>query len=1652
MNASEKYRIKGLVCFFLLLPVLLKAQMVQGGDTLYGPEWIRYDQTYFKFYISKDSLYQIRYADLVQAGIPVSQVNGAQWQLWRMGSEVPLFVSSPGTWSEGDYMQFWGRKNRSDLDAFLFSNPAREMLNPEYSLYTDSMAYFLTWVTPGITTRRVTLRPSNAALSVQDYVWVDRLYEFHRLPFDQRYDSENIISYSTYDACEGFGNGETRLYNQVIPAASPYAGNINGKLQIRLATNARQHDLRISINNVVQLIDSFWGFQVKNYELDIPNQTLAEDINLKIEGLATSLDYFILSNIRLVYPKRTGIPLMGGETLQATGSPFLTILQPGLTQAILIHPDGTSWTQAVNLNNQDYLEIPQVTDTQQVYISEAAAASTIVHLDKIVLDPLLSEPNSDYIIINHKSLQAGTQEYASYRQSSAGGGFQVRIVDVEQIYDQFAYGIPRHVIGLRNFGHYIARKWAVPKYLLLIGRALNYRDLRVNNNIDQYGYLHLIPTFGYPGADNLIFASYNSLIPVLPFGRIAATKNEEVITYLNKVKEYEGKLKNPSANEDLFWRKKVLHMAGGSPQERFDSYLASMKEKIENNAFHALVTTVTKTSSDPVQGGLSEIIKNAVNNGVALKVYLGHGATSATEIGLDNPDLFDNEGKYPLSFSLGCLTGNMHTTGISLSEAFVLSPKGTIGYIASSGFGYPYALSNYGNEFYNLLGNNMYTGSIGNIHRESLRKFDRLRDFPTYSLNQQLSYHGDPAVQLNYYSSPDFTMDYSSFKFEPANVQSDQDSLRFSVDVWNIGKYSGLPLKINVEHELPDGRKFVFPFSIVLQKTFETVNFSLPLPLNTVGINTLRIILDPDNEFNELPAPFAENNNQLRDNTGNAGIPFPVYSNEARPVHPKNFGITGDADLVLKAYSSNAFGPEADYYFEIDTTPLFSSSLKRAATAHQHGGMIQWRPGLALSPNTVYYWRVAADTVDTNRPLIWNESSFVYLPGQGPGWNQSHHGQFVKHEASDHLQYDPDSMGWSLIPESVSFVASSINQSVDAAEFSKVLVNGIRVSRNNRTENAEFMITIWDAVRGELQANPVEGRDGAMNVFGRPVAVFTFPMDMDLTQERANLIRFLEQGVKPGQYVILNNFIQPGYSYFPEKWAEDSLTLGKNLFTVLESKGARLVRNLVDFNSFPYVFIYQEGGEVIDEAIADDGLSVRSSFDLPKNRSVGQIQSITIGPAVQWKKFEWAHADPRPPEANVITIYGLKSDGLDTLLKSFAPSIDLSFINAQTYKHIRLEWQVTDTSKKNQIGLKFWRVFYTGYPDLALNTNEDFEFYKDTLDRGDDARIRFLLENVGDFTTDSNRVTFSLTDPQNITTRDTLWTAPLGPGQKQSISKTFSTDQRSKLQTLVIEARSINGYPDLIELNNTGSISFYVVDDLVPPTVSVLFDGRQILNNEIVSRQPFIQIDLSDNKLFSPDDTAQIELSLKYPGTDQFVRIPARDYILSVSGNQASVTYRPGFVQTGSYTLRVQARDRSGNDAGRAPYEIDFKVITENTVSAVLPYPNPFSTQCRFAYTLTGEKPAVFKIQVLTVNGRVVRELTEFDLGPLQEGTHLTERAWDGHDEYGNKLANGTYLYRIVMKDNQGKSYSSFEDFEDSGGQDARRFFTKGLGKLVILR
>jgi hypothetical protein len=164
------------------------------------------------------------------------------------------------------------------------------------------------------------------------------------------------------------------------------------------------------------------------------------------------------------------------------------------------------------------------------------------------------------------------------------------------------------------------------------------------------------------------------------------------------------------------------------------------------------------------------------------------------------------------------------------------------------------------------------------------------------------------------------------------------------------------------------------------------------------------------------------------------------------------------------------------------------------------------------------------------------------------------------------------------------------------------------------------------------------------------------------------------------------------------------------------------------------------------------------------------------------------------------------------------------------------------------------------------------------------------------------------------------------------------------------------------------------------------------------------------------------------------------------NSNQARIEFRPEFTKDDDYMLILKnVKDKSGNSLGVNDYKVAFSVQTKSSISSLLNYPNPFTTSTQFLFTLTGYQiPSQLKIQILTPTGKVVREITKAELGNIHIGRNLTEFKWNGDDQFGQPLANGVYLYRLVSNLN-GEEIDHFNTGAD-------KFIEKGFGKLYIMR
>ncbi|MGA8264249.1 MAG: FlgD immunoglobulin-like domain containing protein, partial [Ignavibacteriaceae bacterium] len=92
----------------------------------------------------------------------------------------------------------------------------------------------------------------------------------------------------------------------------------------------------------------------------------------------------------------------------------------------------------------------------------------------------------------------------------------------------------------------------------------------------------------------------------------------------------------------------------------------------------------------------------------------------------------------------------------------------------------------------------------------------------------------------------------------------------------------------------------------------------------------------------------------------------------------------------------------------------------------------------------------------------------------------------------------------------------------------------------------------------------------------------------------------------------------------------------------------------------------------------------------------------------------------------------------------------------------------------------------------------------------------------------------------------------------------------------------------------------------------------------------------------------------------------------------------------------------------------DFAVSSEPKILDLYNYPNPFSSDTYFTFKLT-QIPDQLKIRIFTVAGRLIKQFT---LNSSNLNYDFNRIYWDGRDADGDPVANGVYLYKVIMSAN----------------------------------
>ncbi|OQP51223.1 C25 family cysteine peptidase [Niastella populi] len=1685
----------------------------------YNNEWITYSQTYYKIKIARDGVYRIPKSLLDAMGIGGTQVQN--FELWRNGERVPFYPSvSSGSLPGNGFLEFWGEQNDGKPDRALYRLPEYQHTT-KMSLQTDTAIYFLSvnnGTGAGIQYTTVTNNAGSSPLPVEPYfMYTAGNYYLHnnRLPNAGLASIVGVPVYSSsYDQGEVFASNEigssgvlsTPLSNLNVYGSGPQSTLKFGA--VGQALNTRTIKVRVNGNEVKDTVMSYYNDLVSN--VPVATNTLnTGSITFQFQNNSSApTDRMVVSFFELTYPRTWDFNNQANFkfALPARSSGYLIHITNfnynGVQPILYDTKNGERYVGDISTGGTVKFALPGLnTSRDLVLVSQDGANINNVsaYTTRNFRDYSLATNQGDYIIISNPILYTGSngnnpvEDYKTYRESAAGAApgqapYKVLIADINELTDQFAFGIKMHPLSVRNFIRFARLKFKEVKHVFLIGRGMNYADFQKTqkypslypNGNPMADQLNLVPTFGNPGSDNLLSAQ-DLAIPVAttPIGRLSVVSGKEIEDYLEKIKEYELAQKNaPNTIDGRAWMKNVVHVTGSSDQYLgvvLCNYMDTYRRIIQDTSYGANVTTFCKTSTNSTEIISADRLSQKFAEGISILTYFGHSSATTLEFNIDNPQNYNNSGKYPVFLVNGCKAGDFFTyyperlsANETLSEKFTLAKqRGSIGFVASTHFGIVNYLNLYLSELYSIVATKDYGLTLGETLRDALMQMIQATgtyDFYSRIHAEQMTLHGDPALMINAQPKPDYAIEDHLINLTPTFISLAENKFNLKVKVVNLGKAYNDSIRFEIKRQFPDGSTgILFDQKIPGSRFADSVELSVPIIASRdKGLHRITATIDADNQVGEI----TETNNSIAKE-------FYIFEEEARPVYPYNYAIINNSSQKLYASTANALSAQNTYVMEIDTTVRFNSTFKVSKSVSSVGGVLEFDPAISYQDSVVYYWRVAQ--VPTGNSLYhWNNASFRYVKAPVDGFGQSHFYQHLE-SATDDISL-ADSLKWAFgKTKHFAYMMNGVYPTTTNQGTAYGAVLDDTLSMGPGCAFNELIINVINPVTFKPWVNK---NGGAPGLYGShtcgndPTRKYNFMFYYYDVATRKQAMDFLDL-IPNGYYVMVRNngsAERPNTSdplnVYVNAWKADTALYGsgKSLYHQLFYAGFYEMDSFYVPRSFN--FIYKKGDTTfpmryINSKGPNDHITLSAECFTPD--TVGVITSPKFGPARKWYEVKWSGASVETPSNDdpVVDVVGVDKNNNETVLYRLNKGTqvqDVSMVDPVKYPYIFLRMRNIDSVTLTPYQLKDWRIHYEPQPEGAIAPNI-YMVMKDTFDLGDSVRFGIAFKNVSKQSFDSVLVRATVVDQSNVTHVVYLGRhKPIITGDTVTVNIDIGSTSYSGSNTLFVNFNPNNDQPEYELFNNFIYKGFYVRPDRVRPLLDVTFDGVHILNRDLVSAKPHIQIKLKDeSKYMLLTDTALGSVEVRFP--DNKIRTYHYDndtlrFTPATSGdNTATIDFTPQFTKQinpegDEYELIVKGKDKSGNKASDIEYRVSFKVITKPMISNVLNYPNPFSTSTAFVFTITGsEIPQNVRIQILTVTGKIVREITMNELGPLHIGRNITEYKWDGTDQYGQKLGNGVYLYRVITS-MDGRAMDKYK----AAGDNTDKYFNNGYGKMYLMR
>lgn len=668
----------------------------------------------FKIEVNQDGIYEVAYADLVQAGMNVGGVNPHNFALNYRGQSLSYQFIGDGdnAFEPGEALRFYGW-------AFDGSRLEEQFIgNNVYWLWLDA----------------------SAASLVLDGTNILGISNLDRTRYTVN-DDPNVLYYGSFtDQWQNAPNEPDSWYwarmqqitgcNYISPCQTPFIQTVQVDLPHPvlnssspaditvevLGRGVTDHNVRVDVNGVVGVATlQFYGKVDANAEGTLAAGNLVDGANTFDVVLQSDIsDYIYLNRIAVEY-SRYLIADNDQLIFPISSSGARNLLISGFNES---NPNNAIVWNITNRNHP--VHIPLATDDisgsgpyqYRVGINYSGLSQIVATTEANILSPVAIskyvgtslEPaggSADWIAISHASLLTSANALATFRHNK--DDLTTHVINVEDVINQYGYGLWLPSV-IHDYLYHAMMDWDTPPtYVLLVGDStINPRQLPTvlppgSTTPWDTSVAQMVPTGlefvdrsqGQIPSDHVYAMLLGAdELPDLAIGRLPAKTPAEADAMVQKIMRYETAFVDKES-----WTTHLLFVADDS-----DSGGAFCYENQTTIEGHVPADYVTDELCLPVgysQADLDALRSNlfaTVNTGIGILNYRGHGSIPVWSniMSINDTAAWFNDGYPTFILSADCLDGYFAWPGWpALGETyFKLTGSGSAGHWSSSGLGF----------------------------------------------------------------------------------------------------------------------------------------------------------------------------------------------------------------------------------------------------------------------------------------------------------------------------------------------------------------------------------------------------------------------------------------------------------------------------------------------------------------------------------------------------------------------------------------------------------------------------------------------------------------------------------------------------------------------------------------------------------------------------------------------------------------------------------------------------------------------------------------------------------------------------------------------------------------------------------------------------